>query len=109
MSQSARLAIEREDAEVFASAVSAFEVSTKFGLGKLPEGEFLVSAFASTIAGQGFRELAISAADGIAAGQLPRIHRDPFDRLLIAQAVNQGLTLVSNESVFDSYGVDRLW
>ena len=61
------------------------------------------------VAGQGFEELAITLADAERAGRLPGLHRDPFDRMLIAQAQGRDLALVSNEVSFDGYGVRRLW
>lgn len=61
------------------------------------------------LADQAFAELPISVAHARRAGLLPGIHRDPFDRMLIAQAQIEELTLVSNEQLFDTYGVHRLW
>lgn len=58
---------------------------------------------------QGFEELAISMADAERAGSLPGPHRDPFDRMLVAQALGRAMVLVSNEAAFDGYGVSRLW
>ncbi len=58
---------------------------------------------------QGFSTLGITFAHAQSAGELPMLHRDPFDRLLIAQSHVEGLTLVSNEELFDSFGVSRLW
>ena len=63
----------------------------------------------SAIAEQGFEELSITVADAERAGRLPGPHRDPFDRLLIAQAQTHGLVVVSVDAVFDGYGVRRLW
>ena len=64
---------------------------------------------AGAIAQQGFAELPITVADAARAGALPGPHRDPFDRMLIAQALAHNLVFVSNESRFDGYGVRRLW
>jgi PIN domain nuclease of toxin-antitoxin system len=61
------------------------------------------------VLGQGFGELAITVPDAERAGRLPGPHRDPFDRMLIAQASGRDLLLVSNEVLFDSYGITRLW
>ena len=61
------------------------------------------------IASQGFTELPITVADAVRAGALPGPHRDPFGRMLIAQAQASDLALVSNEALFDQYGVRRLW
>ena len=91
------------------SAVTAWEISIKYHLGKLPSAGPIVGNLPAAIATEGFRELPISVSDAARAGALPGLHRDPFDRLLVAQALDGNLTLVSNESVFDSYGVSRLW
>jgi len=58
---------------------------------------------------RGFAPLAVTVPQGLAAGGLPIAHRDPFDRLLIAQALVEGLAIASNERPFDSAGVNRLW
>jgi PIN domain nuclease of toxin-antitoxin system len=63
----------------------------------------------SVLAAQGFVGLPISFAHGQAAGTLPGPHKDPFDRILMAQAMLDNMVLVSNEQRFDSYGVRRLW
>jgi PIN domain nuclease of toxin-antitoxin system len=94
--------------EVFVSAASAWEVTTKARLGKLIAGP-LAQDFTGEVRRQGFVPLAISLEHGERAGSLPGHHRDPFDRMLIAQAQAEHLVLVSNETVFDSYGVQRLW
>jgi len=74
------------------------------------EGAAIVAAgIGACIADQGFQERPIRLAHGQAAGALPGPHRDPFDRMLIAQAAIDGLVLVSNECVFDAYGIKRLW
>ncbi|MYD96223.1 MAG: type II toxin-antitoxin system VapC family toxin [Gammaproteobacteria bacterium] len=94
---------------ILVSAASAWEIATKFRLGKLPEGEALAVDVAGHITEQGFEELAIGVADAERAGRLPGPHRDPFDRMLIAQALARDLTIVSTDAVFDRYGVSRLW
>ena len=60
-----------------------------------------------SVVSQGFEELAIGVADQ--AGRLPGPHRDPFDRILIAQALRRNLAIVSTDAVFDRYSVNRLW
>lgn len=69
----------------------------------------MLDGFADHVAGQGFTELPVSSAHALKAGALPFEHRDPFDRLLIAQALSEGLGLVSNEELFDVTGVSRVW
>ncbi len=109
MSQTARLALEDATNDVYVSAASAFEIATKFAIGKLPEGERLAFDFESMAQSQGFLPLPITSRAAAQGGRLPLYHKDPFDRILIAQALNQDLTLVSNEKLFDAYGVSRLW
>ena len=75
----------------------------------MPGPELIAADFAAVIARQGFEELPITVEDAARAGALPGPHRDPFDRMLIAQALARNLVLISNESLFDRYGVRRLW
>ena len=95
--------------DVLVSAASAWEVITKFRLGKLPEAEPLALDIIGSIASQDFQEMPITVDDAARAGSLPGPHQDPFDRMLIAQALARNLLLVSIESHFDRYGVRRLW
>jgi PIN domain nuclease of toxin-antitoxin system len=95
--------------DVFVSTASAWEISTKYRIGKLPNAAILATDVAGIVSAQGFGELPISIRHGQIAGNLPRIHKDPFDRMLIAQAVAADMTLVSNEALFNAYGVARLW
>ena len=94
---------------VFVSAVTAWELATKHRIGKLPEVSALVAGFGGHVQSQGFVALPISAEHALAAGALDIAHRDPFDRMLIAQAMMENLVLVSNEQIFDGFGVDHLW
>ena len=91
------------------SAASAWETTTKYRLGKLPDAAAVALDFGGAIADQGFEELAISVEDASLAGSLSGPHRDPFDRMLIAQALSGNLVLVSKEAIFEKYGVRRLW
>jgi PIN domain nuclease of toxin-antitoxin system len=91
------------------SAASAWELAIKFQLGRLPEAELLVSDFSSLMERLGFELLSISAEHGIRAGTLPGPHKDPFDRMLIAQSQAENAPIISNDKIFDSYGVRRLW
>jgi PIN domain nuclease of toxin-antitoxin system len=105
----ARKAIADEGNDILVSAASAWEVATKVRLGRLPDAEFIAVEFGRHLANQGFLALDITVEHGRLAGSLPGPHRDPFDRMLIAQARAESLILVSNEVAFDRYGVDRLW
>jgi PIN domain nuclease of toxin-antitoxin system len=95
--------------EVTVSAASAWEIGTKFRLGRLPTAAELVGDFEGYLARERFQSLPISAAHGVRAGLLPGPHRDPFDRMLAAQAQLEGFSIVSNDEVFDNYGVRRIW
>ena len=89
---------------VVVSAASAWEISIKKALGKLAAPDDLEQQVRTG----GFVPLPISIAHGIAAGQLPHHHEDPFDRMLIAQALAEGLAIVTRDKRFDDYGVALL-
>ncbi|MDE2877434.1 type II toxin-antitoxin system VapC family toxin [Candidatus Palauibacter soopunensis] len=109
LSRKARRLISDETNDIAVSAASAWEIATKRRIGRLPGGEAVALDVAGRISDQGFSELAISVSDGERAGRLPGPHRDPFDRMLAAQALARGLPIISIDGVFDRYGLDRLW
>ena len=109
LSANARRAIADESNEVVVSAASAWEITTKYRLGKLPEAEAVATNVAGCLTDEGFEALAISIVDAERAGRLPGYHRDPFDRMIIAQALRHDLAIVSIDTTFDRYGVNRLW
>jgi PIN domain nuclease of toxin-antitoxin system len=92
------------EADVYVSPATIWEVAIKQSLGKLPEPADLPEQ----IRDSGFRPLPITAEHAIAAGRLPLIHRDPFDRMLIAQAQLEGLTLVTRDAHIQKYTLDVL-
>jgi len=105
----ARALIEVEDTQVFVSAASAMEISTKHRLGKLAGAGLLATNLSHFLSDQGFVELPISIAHAAMAGNLQIAHKDPFDRFLIAQSLLENCALASNEAVFDTFGVNRVW
>jgi len=109
LSQAAIEAISDERNGVFVSAASLWEIATKHRIGKLPGVAARLPNLIEAIVDQGFAHLPIDLRHGQAAGALPGPHRDPFDRMLIAQAMLENMALVSNERAFDVYGVRRLW
>ena len=110
LSRRARTAIEDDgENQVFVSAASAWEIATKYRIGKLPDAAAVASDVAGTVAEEGFNELSVSVRHAERAGSLVGHHQDPFDRMLMAQAMLDDLALVSNERAFDVYGVKRLW
>lgn len=108
LSRRAHAAIADAD-EVFVSSVSAFEIATKHRVGKLPNAGDLALDFSGCVEAEGFIELPVTWRDAGYAGRVTHPHKDPFDRLLIAQGVMNELVLVSNEKLFDSFMVSRLW
>jgi PIN domain nuclease of toxin-antitoxin system len=109
LTQVAREAISATENTILISAASAWEIAIKFQAGKLPEAAGLVSNFPSEVEREGFELMPISAEHGIRAGLLAGIHKDPFDRMLIAQAQAENIPIISNDLVFETYGVRRLW
>ncbi|MYE35212.1 MAG: type II toxin-antitoxin system VapC family toxin [Gemmatimonadales bacterium] len=109
LSRKARRLIADDTNNIAVSAASAWEIATKHRIGRLPGGEAVALDVAGRISDQGFSELPISVNDGERAGRLPGPHRDPFDRMLVAQALARGLPIISIDGVFDRYGLDRLW
>jgi PIN domain nuclease of toxin-antitoxin system len=87
--------------QVYVSAVSQWEIAIKTTLGRLKPRRTLEEA----IEDSGFEELPVRVRHGVALSAVPLLHRDPFDRMLVAQATAEGLTLVTRDSVFDKYDV----
>ena len=100
----ARAAIADPENEVFVSSASAWEISVKRASGKLEAAIDIVSALERSY----FTGLSIDVVHAVAAGELPRHHKDPFDRMLVAQARLEGVTLVTDDADIASYEVDLL-
>jgi len=92
----------------YVSAAVAWELAIKVNLGKLKARE-VVSSLPQLLLQEGFRRLAISTDQALRAGLLPLLHKDPFDRMLIAQAQALNFPVVSADAVYDRYGVTRIW
>ena len=106
---SARKIIANKSNDVLVSAASAWEIATKVRLGKLRVAIDLAHDFSAYLERERFDTLGVSVEHGIRAGLLAGPHKDPFDRMLIAQALAENLAIVSNDIVFDGYGVKRAW
>jgi PIN domain nuclease of toxin-antitoxin system len=109
LSAAAKSAISDERNGLFISAASAWEIATKHRLGKLSGVAAIVADLEGAIVDQRFVGLPIGLRHGQIAGALAGPHRDPIDRMLIAQAMLENLVLASNEQSFDADRVARLW
>ena len=105
----ARTLISDDGNVIFVSAASAWEISTKARLGKLPGAVDVAADLAGIVTSQAFTPLDITILHAQRAGHLPGEHRDPFDRMLAAQAQIEDLPIVSNDPVFTDFGVERIW
>ena len=105
----ARALISEEANIIFVSAASAWEISTKSRLGKLPGAIDVAADLARIITAQAFTPLDITILHAQRAGHLPGEHRDPFDRMLAAQAQIEDLPIISNDEAFARFGVERIW
>lgn len=97
------------DSKVIVSAASAWEICTKARLGKLPGAEALAADVRSAVTSQGFTQLDITFAHAERAARLPGPHRDPFDRMLAAQAQELDVPILSTDALLDGFGVRRIW
>lgn len=95
--------------EIRVSAATAWEITTKARLGRLPSAIDVASDVAGAVTSHGFVALAITLVHAQRAGSLAGPHRDPFDRMLAAQALAERVPIVSNDEVFDAFGVRRIW
>lgn len=95
--------------ELLISMVVPWEMAIKFGIGKLREAEEILRDFESLVSASGFVGLETSIRHVIQSGGLPLHHRDPFDRLLVAQSFDLQVPIISRDDVLDRYGVARIW
>jgi PIN domain nuclease of toxin-antitoxin system len=110
LSGAAHAQIEDPGNELFVSSATAWELATKFRLGKFPEAETLVRRYAPVLEELGAQELPIDAAHALRAGSLRWPHRDPFDRMLVAQAMIENMALVSRDRVIGALtGLAVVW
>lgn len=95
--------------EVWVSTATAWEIATKHRLGKLGGVQRLLADFDHTIREAGFKSLPITNQHALLAGGFNAAHRDPFDRMLAAQALCERATLISNDPAMHAFGVDQIW
>lgn len=94
---------------IFVSAISGFEIATKVSLGKLSGANWIARDFLSLCADFDFIELPVNNAHAVMAGGFRLIHKDPFDRVLAAQAIVEGFGLVTDDRAMEVLGAERVW
>lgn len=109
LSAAAREVIGNDSTEVFVSAASAWEISTKHRLGRLAGVPDAVTRFADLVAADGFTHLPITYLHSLRAGGYDVDHRDPFDRMLAAQSEIEHLPLITRDPAFHTFGTTTLW
>lgn len=109
LSDVARKSIADRTNEVFVSSASIWEISTKYRIGKLPEAGTLLPGIDGHVRRSGFIELPISFRHAELAGTMESDHRDPFDRMLIAQAKLEAMPIISADRVFETFDVQIIW
>jgi PIN domain nuclease of toxin-antitoxin system len=109
LSRNGLAAIEDPGNEAIVSVASVWEAAIKFRSGKLPEAAVLLSVPQAILTSMGFLAMPVQLEHAKLAGSLVSPHKDPFDRMLAAQALLEGLTIVSADAVFDALLVPRLW
>jgi PIN domain nuclease of toxin-antitoxin system len=90
------------DHRIFVSSVSAWEIATKYRIGKLPEAKQIVEEYSQILQREKFIELSISSAHALRAGSLPISHRDPFDRMIMAQAELENFPVITYDAAFQT-------
>ena len=91
------------------SAASAWEIATKVRVGKLSQAKMLEENFVELMAIAGYVLIPITVEDALRAGRLPGSHRDPFDRMIAAQALAEDMPVLSADAKLDAFGVRRIW
>lgn len=108
LSSKAKSIVCNDDADIYVSIVSLWEMAIKISLGKLELSQSLEQIIAK-LPQQSITVLSVQPPHVVTLLSLPFEHRDPFDRLLIAQALRENMILMSNEVLFLRYGVNRVW
>lgn len=109
LSASAREVLLERDNDVFCSVASIWEIAIKLSLGKLKMSVPLEGPFERLLERNGFRIISVEYHHAARVVVLPWHHRDPFDRLLVAQAMVEGMSLLSHDEQLDAYGIRRIW
>ena len=101
--------LENEENEVLISSVVAWELATKSRIGKWPDGKIVAEKIEEYLASYELRQLPITIAHAQLGGLMPGVHKDPFDRILAAQARLEGIPLVTSDRALREFGIEILW
>jgi PIN domain nuclease of toxin-antitoxin system len=102
LTEECREIIKNPDHRIFVSSVSAWEIATKYRIGKLPEAKHIVEEYSQILQQAKFIELSITSAHALRAGSLPISHRDPFDRMIMAQAELENFPVITYDAAFQT-------
>ena len=94
--------IKNPEHQILVSSVTPWEIATKYRIGKLPEGEQIISQYSQLLTQAKFLELPITSTPAIRAGSLPIAHRDPFDRMIMAQAELENIPVITYDKAFQT-------
>ena len=95
--------------EILVSAATAWEIATKVRIGKLPGAEKLELEFMEAMDDAGYTLLPIDTASALRSGRMINTHKDPFDRMIAAQALAADIPILSTDAQLDSFGIRRIW
>jgi len=109
LSRGSRRVVAARASEILFSAASGYEIAVKAASGRLTLPEAAVTYVPSRLAENGFESLPVQLAHAVRAGSLPPVHRDPWDRLLVAQAQVEGLPIITADPVIARYDVETIW
>lgn len=109
ISSGARALIEDEANDKFVSIASLWEIAVKTSIGKLPLAKPFEQFIPEQLTRNGFQILGLTVEHAATVATLPLYHRDPFDRMLVAQSLAENLPLLSSDETLDAYRIQRLW
>jgi PIN domain nuclease of toxin-antitoxin system len=109
LSNAARKAIKDPENTVLVSSASVWEIATKYRLGKLPEARAAAEDLPGLLRRGNMDVLPITLDHALAAGSLPGLHRDPFDRMLITQSQLEAIPIVTLDPAFSEFPIDTIW
>ncbi len=109
LSKTAHRIIQNPENNILVSSATAWEIATKYRIGKLESARVLVQDLPGWVARAGFQELSISIAHAQKAGSWPQPHRDAFDRMLAAQSELEGYPIISRDKALATFGIQLIW